>query len=295
MKIGVLTHNPNAHSHQRLAEVADLRGHTIRFIHLSHCYMNISSNSPSVYYRGNETFDDLDAIIPRINPINTFYGTAVLRQFEMMGVYTLNSSLATTWSRDKLRAFQQLARKHLALPITGFADSPQETEKLIDVVGGAPLIIRLLEGTEGRGTIFAETQQAALSVINAFKQLKTNILVQEFIKEANGSDIRCVIVGSKVVAAVQRSTLDTGFRPPRYPTLFSTPTKITSAEKKMALKAAKAMKLNLATVDLIRSNRGPLVLDIDCSPSIEMLEKITQANIANQIIQFLEENAKQSD
>lgn len=295
MKIGVLTHNPNAYSHKRLAEVAEGFGHEIRFIHISYCYMSISSTAPTVYYRGNETFDDLDIIIPRINATHTFYGTAVLRQFEMMGVQALNSSIAITWSRDKLRAFQILARKNLALPITGFADSPQETEKLIDVVGGAPLIIRLLEGTEGRGTIFAETQQAALSVINAFKQLKTNILVQEFIKEANGTDIRCVIVGHKVVAAVQRSTLDTGFRPPRYPTLFTTPTKISSAEKKIAIEAAKAMKLNFATVDLIRSNRGPLVLDVNCSPSIEMLEKITRADIARYIIEFIEETVKKKD
>jgi ribosomal protein S6--L-glutamate ligase len=294
MKIGVLTHNPNAYSHRRLAEIAHSKGYEIRFIHMSHCYMSISSTSPTIYYRGNETFEDLDAIIPRIKPTHTFYGTAVLRQFEMMGVYTLNSSIAITWSRDKLRAFQLLARKHLALPITGFADSPQETERLIEVVGGAPLIIRLLEGTEGRGTIFAETQQAALSVINAFKQLKTNILVQEFIKEANGTDIRCVVVGNKVITAVQRSTLDTGFRPPRYPTLFTTPTKITSEEKKIAIHAAKAMKLNFATIDLIRSNRGPLVLDIDCSPSIELLEKITRADIASHIIQFLAENAKKN-
>jgi ribosomal protein S6--L-glutamate ligase len=295
MKIGVLTHNPNVYSHRRLGEVSALHGHEIRFIHISHCYMNISSTAPTINYRGSETFEDLDVIIPRIHPIHTFYGTAVLRQFEMMGVYTLNSSIAITWSRDKLRAFQLLTRKNLSLPITGFADSPQESEKLIDIVGGAPLIIRLLEGTEGRGTIFAETQQAALSVIDAFKQLKTNILVQEFIKEANGTHIRCLVIGNKVITAVQRSSLETGLRSSRHPASMTTPIKISNAEKKIAIQAAKALKLNFATIDLIRSNRGPLVLDVECSPSIEMLEKITQADIATEVIQFIEENAKKHD
>ncbi len=294
MKIAVLTHNPNAFSHRHFTEVANQRGHDICFIHISYCYMNISLTSPTISYRNNETFEDLDAIIPRINPTRTFYGTAVLRQFEMMGVYTLNSSLSITWARDKLRALQLLARRKLPLPITGFADSPEETEKLIGLVGGAPLIIRLLEGTEGRGTIFAETHQAAVSVINAFKQLKTHILVQEFIQEANGFDIRCIVVGNKVVTALQRNTRELGHRNPHDPAVFQTPIKISAAEKKMAITAAKAMKLNLASVDLIRSSRGPLVLDVDCSPNIEMLERITDCSITEHIIQFIEENAKKS-
>jgi ribosomal protein S6--L-glutamate ligase len=212
-----------------------------------------------------------------------------------MGIYALNSSLSITWTRDKLRALQLLARKNLPLPITGFADSPEETEKLIDTVGGAPLIIRLLEGTEGRGTIFAETHQAAVSVINAFKQLKTNILVQECIQEAMGNDIRCIVVGNKVIAAIKRSFHETGPHAARHTTKSTTLIEITAAEKKMAIHAAKAMKLNLACVDLIRSNRGPLVLDIDCSPSIEMLEKITKIDIIDPIIQFLTENVKKTD
>ncbi len=295
MKIGVLTHNPNAYSQRRFTEVAVKRKHEIRIIHMSYCYMNISSTAPTVYYRSNETFQNLDAIIPRIKTTHTFYGTAVLRQFELMGVYTLNSSLAITWSRDKLRALQLLTRKHLPLPITGFADSPEETEKLIDIVGGAPLIVRLLEGTEGRGTIFAETHQAAVSVINAFKQLKTNILVQEFIKEANGVDIRCVVVGNKVVTAMQRNMIEPGSSSMSSQLMSATPIEITAAEKKMAIQATKAMKLNLATVDLIRSKRGPLILDIDCSPSIEMLEKISNCDIVTSIIQYVEENAKKRD
>jgi ribosomal protein S6--L-glutamate ligase len=293
MKIGVLTHSPNAYTQRRFTEVATQRGHKIRIIHMSYCYMNVSSTAPTVYYRSNETFQDLDAIIPSIQATHTFYGTAVLRQFELMGVYTLNSALAITWSRDKLRAFQLLARKHLPLPITGFADSPEETEKLIDIVGGAPLIIRLLEGTEGRGTIFAETHQAAVSVINAFKQLKTNILVQECIKEANGTDIRCVVVGQKVITAMQRSIIESDTAASPSPQLKSTtPMQITAAEKKIIIKATKAMKLNLATVDLIRSDRGPLIIEVDCSPHIEMLEKISHCDIITPIIQHVEENAK---
>lgn len=295
MKIAVLTHNPNAISHRRFTEAANKHGHEMSFIHISYCYMNITATAPSVYYRNNETFEDLDAIIPRINPAHSFYGTAVLRQFELMGIYTLNSSLSITWTRDKLRALQLLARKNLPLPITGFADSPEETEKLIDTVGGAPLIIRLLEGTEGRGTIFAETHQAAVSVINAFKQLKTNILVQECIQEAMGNDIRCIVVGNKVIVAIQRSIHETGPHSTHHISKSATLIDISQAEKKMAIQAAKAMKLNLACVDLIRSDRGPLVLDVDCSPSIEMLEKITGVDIVDPIIQFLTENVKKPD
>lgn len=292
MKIAVLSHNSNAYSNRRFTEAAENRGHEIQFIHISNCYMNISDSAPTVYYRNAETLDTVDAIIPRIQAAHSFYGTAVLRQFELMGVYALNSALAITWTRDKLRALQLLARKKLPLPVTGFADSPEETEKLIHLVGGAPLIIRLLEGTKGQGTIFAETHLAALSVINAFKQLKTNILVQEFIQEAQSADIRCIVLGNQVIAAVRRSALELGSELPHYKHLSTTPVQLSVAEQKIAIKAAKAMKLNLASVDLIRSNRGPLVLDIDCTPSIEMLEKITQCDITDHIIQFLEENAK---
>jgi len=294
MKIAVLTHNPNVHSQRRFFEAAAKRGHEIQFIQMSYCYMNISSVAPTVYYRSDETFENLDAIIPRISPKHTFYGTAVLRQFELKGIYALNPSLAILWCRDKLRALQTLARKHLPLPVTGFADSPEESEKLIDVVGGAPLIVRLLEGTEGRGTIFAETHQAAISVINAFKQLKSNILVQEYIQEAGGKDIRCVVVGNQVITAIERNPVASGPRSARDPAT-STPIEISATEKKMAIQAAKALKLNLATVDLIRSKRGPLVLDVNCSPSIELLEKTSNCDIADPILQFIEETVKKKD
>jgi len=289
MKIGVLTNNPQSYSSKRLIEVGAARHHQMQMIHLSFCYLNISAKTPEIHYRNNETFQGIEAIIPRISSQHTFYGTAVLRQFEMMGVYTPNSAISTTWSQDKLRAFQILARKKLPMPITGYADSPQESEKLIEMVGDAPLIVRLLEGTEGKGTVFAETHQAAISVINAFKQLKANILVQEYIQEGSGVDIRCIVVGNKVIAAVQRSTNESSIRSHKIYSKNLTPIKITKDEKKMAVKAAKALKLNLASVDLIRSNRGPLILDVNPSPSIEQIEKATNLDLATKIIQFIEE------
>ncbi len=246
MRIAVLSHSPNAYTVRHFSDAAKQRGHEIVFIHTSYCYMNISSTAPAIYYRNNETFENLDAIIPRISPKHTFYGTSVLRQFELIGVYTLNSSVAITWSRDKLRALQILAKKQLPLPITGFADSPEETEKLIDVVGGAPLIVRLLEGTEGRGTVFAETHQAAVSVLNAFKQLKTNILVQEYIQEAGGVDIRCIVVGNKVVTAVQRNSLGSGSIIDHHSNLHTTPVKITSEEKKNGRSCCQSDEIKLS-------------------------------------------------
>jgi len=295
MKIALLSHQYPSSLSERLTTVAQSLGHSLHFIQLSYCYMNISARAPTVYYRSNETFHDLDAIIPRIMPPHTTYGAAVLRQFERMGVYTLNSALAITWTRDKLRALQQLARKQLPMPITGFADSPQETEKLISLVGGAPLIVRLLEGPQGKGTIFAETHQAAVSIVNAFKQLKTGILVQEYIQEAHGCDIRTVVIGNKVVVSVLRNTQAADFLSPNTPQIDIKPIKITAEEKKIAISAARTMKLNFAIVDILRSNRGPLVLDIDAFPNIEMLEHITGADIVTPLLQFIELHVKKSD
>jgi ribosomal protein S6--L-glutamate ligase len=293
LKIGILTHN--LHSHQRFLQIGTERGHEMRIIHLSYCYMNISTTHPEIHYRSNKTFDDLDVIIPRISPTHTFYGTAILRQFERRGVFTLNNALSIIWSRDKLRALQHLARKKLPLPITGVADSPAESEKLIELVGGAPLIVRILEGTEGKGTIFAETHQAAVSVINAFKHLKSNILVQEYIKEASGRDIRCIVLGNKVIGSVIRN-IDPGCNKNERNLIQPLPVKLSAAEKKVALLAAKALKLNFACVDLIRSDRGPLVLDIDASPNIELLEKRTHIDIVTPILKYLERQPiKKSD
>lgn len=293
MKIGILTHNPAAYSHIRLATAGAERGHDIQMISTAYCYMKISATEPEVYYRYPETFENLDAIIPRISRKHTLYGTAILRQFEMQDVYTPNSAAAITWSRDKLRLLQILAKKGLPLPITGVADSPQESEKLIEVVGGPPLIVKILEGTEGKGTIFAETQQAALSVINAFKQLKANILVQQFIDEARGVDIRCLVIGTKVVGAIQRTATESGIHGHYEASNRSDKTsliKMTLQEKKLAIKAAKALKLNLASVDLIRSKQGPLILDVNPSLSFETIEKVCEIDIAHAILHFIEEN-----
>ncbi len=286
MNIAILTHNTHSLSHKRLVEIGNERGHKMSIINISYCYMNISANKPAIYYRSNETFDNLDAIIPRINREHTYYGTALLRQFERLGIFTLNSALSIILARDKIRALQHLARHQLPMPLIGIADSPQESEELIDLVGGVPLIVRLLEGIEGKGSIIAETPQAALSVINAFKQLKNNILVQEYIKEADGQSIRTVVVGNKVIGAVLRKTALSSHEKRKFSDL--TPIDITPLEHKLVLKATKKMKLNLAYVDFLRSNRGPLVLDLEASPNIETLEKTTNIDIVTPIFEFIE-------
>lgn len=295
MNIAILSHQIPIYFYDRLKIVGENTGHNIRFIQLSYCYMNISARAPTVYYRSNETFQDLDAIIPRIYTPNTFYGTALLRQFERMGVYTVNSALSITWARDKLRFLQHLAKKQLPMPITGSADSTPETEKLVELVGGAPLIVRLLEGTQGKGTIFAETHQAAISVVNAFKQLKTNILVQEYIKEAEGHDIRCVVVGNKVITSVLRTAKAAGIPGTSFDTNDAQTIKITAEENKIVTTVAKTMKLNFACVDIIRSNRGPLVLDVDPVPNVEILEHTTGVDIITPLLQFIESHVTKND
>lgn len=295
MNIAILTHNLQSYSLRKMVEMGKELGHSLQLILISYCYMNVSAVDPTVYYRDDKRFDDLDAIVPHITAAHSFYGTAVLRQFEMMGVYALNNSISITWSRDKLRTLQILARKKFPLPITGFADTPEESEKLIDVVGGAPLIVRLLEGTQGKGTVFAGTNQAALSVINAFKQLKTNILVQEYVKEANGADIRCFVLGNRVLASIQRSPTESPFQVKRRKTHEIIPIEITPNETKLAIEAAEAMKLNFASVDLIRSHRGPLIYDIDSSPRLDFLDKETNDYVIQNVLQFILENAKKTD
>jgi ribosomal protein S6--L-glutamate ligase len=290
MNIAILTHNAHSLSHKSLVEMGEARGHKMSIINLCYCYMNISATKPSIYYRSHETFEHLNAIIPRISREHTYYGTAILRQFERLNIFTLNSALSIIWARDKVRALQHLAKYQVPMPLIGVADSPQESEELIELVGGVPLIVRLLEGTEGKGSIIAETHQAALSVINAFKQLKNNILVQEYIKEAKGHSIRAVVVGKKVIGAVLRKTDLSSKEQRKFSELE--PISITAQESKLALRAAKVMKLNLAYVDLLRSDRGPLVLDVEASPNIESLEKSTKINITTPIFEFIEQSAK---
>ena len=291
MKIGILSQNPALYSTSRLVEAAEKRGHTVQVVDPLLCYMDITSHRPTVYYRTRK-LDDFDAIIPRIGASITFYATAVLRQFEVMGVYCLNESVAISRSRDKLRALQLLARKGIGMPVSGFAHSTKMTSDLIKLVGGAPLVIKLLEGTQGKGVVLAETQQAAESVIDAFRDLDEYFLVQEFIKEADGADIRCFVIGDKVVASMMRKAKTGDFRSNLHRGGTAVSVKLTPEERKTATRAATAMGLNVSGVDIIRSKHGPLVIEVNSSPGLEGIEKSTGKDVAQSIIEYIEKNAK---
>lgn len=253
------------------------------------CYMDITSHRPKVLYQGRP-LQEIDAIIPRIGASNTFYGTAVVRQFEIMGVFAANESQAISRSRDKLRSLQILARRGIGLPVTGFAHSTQDTDGLIELVGGAPLVIKLLEGTQGIGVVLAETYQAAKSVIEAFRGLDANILVQEYIKEADGSDIRCFLVDDKVIAAIKRQGAPGEFRSNLHRGGSATQVSLTAKERSIAMRAAKAMGLRVAGVDLLQSKRGPVVIEVNSSPGLEGIEKATRMDVAGKIIEYVEKN-----
>jgi len=291
MKFGILSRNPKLYSTRRLVEAAEERGHEVRVLDHLRCYMNITSLRPSIHYKG-EDLNDFDAVIPRIGASVTFYGTAVLRQFEMMGVYPLNESVAITRSRDKLRSLQLLARKGIGLPVTGFAHSPDDIQDMLEMVGGAPAVIKLLEGTQGIGVVLTETKKAAESVIEAFMGLNANILIQEFIKEAGGADLRCFVVGGRVVAAMKRQGKEGEFRSNIHRGGSATLVKLTPEERSTAIRAAKAMGLNVCGVDILRSNHGPLVMEVNSSPGLEGIESTTQKDVAGMIIEFIEKNAK---
>lgn len=291
MKIALLTRNAKLYSHRRLIEAAQERGHEIQAIDTLKVYFNVSASTPQIRYKG-ELLEDFDAIIPRIGASISFFGAAVVRQFEVMGVYSLNDSQAISRSRDKLRSIQVLARKSIGIPDTGFAHGTRQTDDVIDMLGGAPLVVKLIEGTQGMGVVLGETRKAVSSVMNAFGQLKANILVQEFIKEAGNSDIRCLVVGDKVVAAMMRKGAKGDFRSNLHRGGTAMPVKITPQERKTAVKAAKAMGLNLCGVDLLRSNRGPLVLEVNSSPGLEGVEKATKVDVAGKIIKYIEKNAR---
>jgi ribosomal protein S6--L-glutamate ligase len=291
MKIAILSRNAKLYSTRRLVEAGLQRGHEVIVLDTLHCYMNINSREPSIHYDGTE-LPDFDAVIPRIGASITFYGTAVLRQFEMMGVYPLNESVAISRSRDKLRSMQLMARKGIGMPVTGFAHSPDDIPDLIQMVGGAPLVIKLLEGTQGIGVVLAETRKAAESVIEAFMGLKANIMVQEFIKEAGGADIRCFVVGDRVVAAMKRQAQDGEFRSNLHRGGTATLIRITPEERATAVRAARTMGLNVAGVDILRSNHGPVVMEVNSSPGIEGIEAATGINVADLIIDFIEKNAR---
>ena len=291
MKIALLSRNPKLYSSARLVEAAQKRGHDVRIIDVLRCYMNIVPHSPEIHYKGRK-LERVDAVIPRIGASVTFYGTAVVRQFEMMGVYCLNESVAITRSRDKLRALQLLARKGIGLPQTGFGHAPDDTHDLVKLVGGAPLIIKLTEGTQGVGVVLCETDQAAESVIEAFRGLDAYFLVQEFVKEADGADIRCFVIGGKVVAAMQRQAKAGEFRSNLHRGGTAAEIKITPEERSTAVRAARIMGLNVAGVDILRSNHGPVVMEVNSSPGLEGIEETTGVDIADQVIAFIEKNAK---
>jgi ribosomal protein S6--L-glutamate ligase len=291
MKIAMLARNPNLYSHQRLKEAAEARGHELDIINTLRCYMNIAARRPEIYYNG-EKLPTYDAVIPRIGASVTFYGLAVLRQFEMMGVYPLNESVAIGRSRDKLRSLQLLARDGIGLPVTGFANSVKFADDIIKIAGGAPVVIKLLEGTQGIGVVLGETHNSAKSVIEAFGGAKINILVQEFIKEAGGMDIRCLVVGDKVVAAMKRQGAEGDFRSNLHRGGSAQTIKITPEERSTAVRSAKAMGLNVCGVDMLRSNHGSVVMEVNSSPGLEGVEKATGIDIAGKIIEFLEKHAK---
>ncbi|MGB7085394.1 MAG: 30S ribosomal protein S6--L-glutamate ligase [Phormidesmis sp.] len=290
MKIALLSRNSSLYSTNRLKEAGIARGHTVQVIDYLRCYMNITTRNPQVIYQGHP-LEDVDAVVPRIGASNTFYGTAVVRQFEMMGVFVANESQAISRSRDKLRCLQLLSRKGIGLPVTGFAHSTKDIEGLIGIVGGAPLVIKLLEGTQGIGVVLTETYQAATSVIEAFRGLNANILVQEFIAEAKGADIRCFVIDGKVVTAMKRQGAPGEFRSNLHRGGNANKVKLTPDERSTAVGAAKAMGLKVAGVDLLRSKNGPVVMEVNSSPGLEGIESATGIDVAGKIVEFLEKNA----
>tara|TARA_B110000046_G_scaffold141835_1_gene148617 strand:- start:12695 stop:14092 length:1398 start_codon:yes stop_codon:yes gene_type:complete len=292
LKIALLATNPELYSNQRLMEAGEERGHEMVFLSIKDCYMKLDDENPEVHYRGGHIITGLDAVIPRIRPSATFYGCALTRQFESMGVYAQNSSLAISQSRDKLFSLQLLIKSGLDIPLTGFANSPIDTNELIDMVGGAPLIVKLLEGSQGRGVVLAETKKAAQSVINAFKAVKANLLVQEFIKEAGGKDLRLFVINGKVTAAIQREAAPGEFRANIHQGGTASVVRPTPEERRLAVKAAKAMGLAVAGVDIIRSKTGPLLLEVNSSPGLEGIETATEKDVAGMMITAIEQQLK---
>lgn len=288
MKVAILSQNAKLYSTGRIVEALEQRGHKARVINPLRCYMNITSNKPEIHYRGGEVLKNFDAVIPRIGASITFYGLAVLRQFEMMGLHSLNSSDGFMRARDKLHALQLLSKSNIGLPVTSFLHDADDIDDVIKIVGGSPLIVKLIEGTQGKGVVMAETQKAAASVIQAFQEVDANILVQEFVKEAAGADLRCFVVGTQVVAAMQRKAKEGEFRANIHRGAKATPVELTEQEREAAVQAAKIIGLGVAGVDILRSSRGPLVLEVNASPGLEGIEKTTGVDVAGKIIEYLE-------
>lgn len=291
MKIAILSKGPGNYTTKRLLEVAESRGHEVRVINYARCYMTIQSNQPTVSYEG-EDVSDIDVIIPRIAASYTKYGTAVCRQFEMQGVFTTAGSIAINRSRDKLRAMQILARTGVGIPKTVYARETNQVDEVIEQAGGTPLIIKVARGTHGNGVVLAETKKAAKAVMQAFYVEGVSFLVQEYVEESAGTDIRALVVGGKVVASMKRQSLDDDFRSNTHQGGEGKPVKLTEIERKTAQKAAKAMNLPICGVDMLRSDRGPLILEVNSSPSIKGVERVTGYDIAGKIIDYIEQNAK---
>ena len=293
MKIAMLARNPNLYSHRRLVEAAESKGHEIDIINTTQCYVNITAHRPQVMYHG-KILSGYDAVIPRIGASITFYGLAVLRQFEMMGIWPLNESVAIGRSRDKLRSLQILSREGLGLPVTGFANSAKQAEEVIRMVNGPPVVIKLLEGSQGIGVVLGETMSSAKSVFEAFRGANVNILVQEFIKEAGGADIRAFVIGKRVVGAMMRQGAPDEFRSNLHRGGTAERIRITPEERSTAARAAAALGLNVAGVDFLRANHGPVIMEVNSSPGLEGIENATGQDIAGRIISFMEANAKPS-
>jgi ribosomal protein S6--L-glutamate ligase len=288
LHIGLLASNPDLPSNRRLLEAGEERGHHVYFYDIKQCYMKLDAETPEVHYRGGRILNTLDAVIPRIRPDLTFYGCALVRQFESIGIFSLNSAEAIGSSRDKLYALQVLLRHGLSIPVSGFADSPMETSELIDMVNGAPLVVKLLEGPQGRGVVLAETRKAGESLINAFKSLQANLLVQEYIQEAEGRHMRLFVVDGKVVAAMQRQSNPGDFRSSSHRSATVSTVKLSAAEKRLAVKAARVLGLKVAGVDVIRSRRGPLLLEVNSTPGLEDIEEVTGKDVAGAMISAIE-------
>ncbi len=288
MNIAVLSRNQKLYSTRRLIEAGEERGHNMRLLDHLKCYVSIEKLNPEIHYEGKKV-EEIDAIIPRIGASVTFYGCAIVRQFEMMGVVSASESQAIVRSRDKLRSLQILSRAGVDMPKTGFARLPKDKSDIIEMVGGTPVVIKLLEGTQGIGVVLAETKKAAESVLDAFYGLKTNILIQEFIKESRGSDIRAFIVDGKVVGAMKRTGKEGDFRSNLHRGGSAEAIKLSAVERRTAIKAAKALGLAIAGVDMLQSDRGPLVMEVNSSPGLQGIEQSTGIDIASKIIKYLEQ------
>lgn len=291
MRIGLMISKTGFYSHGRLQEVAKARGHELVIVNLLECFVNIAPSGLHVYQHDGKPIEGLDAIIPRILPDITFYGAAVLRQFEMQGVFPANNSLSIVRAQDKFRTLQILAKHKIPMPVTGFAHSPQNTDAMIASVGGAPIVAKLIEGMEGLGVVLAETKSAATSVVNAFKGLQADILVQEFIKESSGKDIRCYVVGDKVVASMERLAKNDEFRANVALGADVRAIEITPEEEEIAVKASRALGLGVAGVDILRSDRGPLVIEINSCAGLKGIERASGVDIAGAIMDYVEQNA----